>query len=386
MSREVLIGTYNLSFASDQGLDPTREKVYESEAAFLLTAPTPRAFFIKAVTRLARFFAENPAAAAVGLQEINLTAPGSGTGSDAISAACKAVRPTLEVETQTIPGSGGAPVGISMVWDTAIFGKKVDAKVEGLTYEPKEGKDLTPPVLPKAQAGRPILMVLTESGNLLVSLHAPNQAILAKFKQSDLYINVSEIIFRLFPQVPIDKIFITGDFNDRYDALAGFLPLPYLGRMLSYNGRAPLSCCHNWDSSCTESRYVPMTELVNQFSTNKRTKVGTCDATGKFLAGPGVREPMGAEGNIENYRYYGDKVFGSRPTTDIQIYNPKGAMGPSTESDHEMVFAGFVADLTSSNSSSSAAAVMAVNERRRRTRSTRRRSQRRRSHRRSRRH
>lgn len=362
-----------MSFASDQGLDPLREKVFESEGAFLLTAPTPRAFFIKAVTRLARFFAENPAAAAVGLQEINLTAPGSGTGSDAISAACKAVRPTLEVETQTIPGSGGAPVGISMVWDTAIFGNKVVAKVTGLDYVPIEVGSL------KAQIGRPILMVLTESGNLLVSLHAPNQAALSELTQLDLYTKVSEIINKLFPSILANKIFITGDFNDRYDALAGVMPLPSQGGALQYNGRAPLSCCHNWDSSCTASRYQPK-------AIAGRTNVGTCDATGKFLAGPGVREPLGDEGNIENYRYYGDKVFGARPTIEIQIYNPNGPTGPSTESDHEMVFAGFVADLTRSNSSSSAASsavAMKTNERRRRTR---RRSQRRRSHRRSRRH
>ena len=379
MSREVLIGTYNMSFASDQGLDPRREDVYESEAAFLLSAPAPRAFFQNALSRLTRFFAENPTAAAVGLQEINKTAPGSGTGSDAISAACKAVRPTLEVETQTVPGFGGALVGISMVWDTAIFGIKNDAKVVDLNDTPTEIPAL------RGQSGRPMLMVLTASGNLLVSLHAPNQVALAELTQRDLYTNISRIIFDSFPTVPTDNMFITGDFNDRYDALAGFLPLPYLGRMLSYKGRAPLSCCHNWDSSCTESRYIPKPDFVNQFSTtkDKRVNVGTCDPQGRKLAGPGAREPMGVEGNIENYRYYGDKVFGARPITEIQIYNPNGKTGPSTESDHEMVFAGFeFAPSNSSSSAASSAAAMKTNERRRRTR---RRSQRRRSHRRSRR-
>jgi hypothetical protein len=53
---------------------------------------------------------------------------------------------------------------------------------------------------------------------------------------------------------------------------------------------------------------------------------------------------MGEEGNIENYRYYGDKVFGSKPSEmadgNIQIY-PPGRRGPSQESDHEMVIATF---------------------------------------------
>lgn len=327
-----------MSFASDQGLDPRREKVYESEAAFLLSAPLSdrRAFWKNALNRLTSFFKDHPEAAAVGLQEMNLTPTGSGTGSDAVSAACKAVRSTLEVETQTVPGFGGAPVGISMVWDTAIFGNKAKAIIVDLNYAPTELEGL------KAQTGRPMLMVFTEKGYLLVSLHAPNQAVLSELTQRDLVENISIHILKNFPEITIEKLFITGDFNDRYDALAGRIDLPSLGSV-QYAGRAPLSCCHNWDSSCTGSRYQPKTIA-------SRTDVGTCDATGKILAGPGVREPMGDEGNIENYRYYGDKVFGANPATAIQIF-PIGNKGPSQESDHEMVIAGFTINVKSTGAS-----------------------------------
>jgi hypothetical protein len=48
---------------------------------------------------------------------------------------------------------------------------------------------------------------------------------------------------------------------------------------------------------------------------------------------------MGVEGNIENYRYYGDKVFGANPSGTIKIYGSLN--GASTESDHQMVIATF---------------------------------------------
>jgi hypothetical protein len=56
------------------------------------------------------------------------------------------------------------------------------------------------------------------------------------------------------------------------------------------------------------------------------------------LAGPGPRFTLGDEGTIQNYRYYGDKVFGSTPVSNIQIF-PPGRTGASKESDHEMVMA-----------------------------------------------
>ena len=82
-----------------------------------------------------------------------------------------------------------------------------------------------------------------------------------------------------------------------------------------------------------------------------RTNIGTCkvpiDADKKpyALAGPGKRHLMKEEGYLINYRYYGDKVFGATPTTNIAIYRPtQFQKSASEESDHEMVYAGFTTD------------------------------------------
>ena len=50
-----------------------------------------------------------------------------------------------------------------------------------------------------------------------------------------------------------DKIFIMGDFNDKYDSIRKLTILKYI---LSYNGTAPTSCCYNWNSSCSNSRFL----------------------------------------------------------------------------------------------------------------------------------
>ena len=329
---EILIGTYNMSFAGDSGLDPRRDGVFESEGAFHLSNPTLgtsredlRLHWKNALEILVSFF-NIGIAAAVGLQEMNLTASGSGVGSDAVEQRLKRVRPSIQVETQTVPGEF-VPVGISLVWDSKIFGEKKRAEVVDLNYVPTELPGL------KKQLGRPMLMVLTEKGYLLVSLHAPNQEKLAEATQADLILHIGSNIAAFAPGITANMIFIMGDFNDAYDAIAGILRLPQ-GDLL-YSGKAPLSCCHNWDGSCKDDRYISLDAILS------RTAVGKCDPKGRKSAGRDfVRERMDKEGDIEYYRYYGDKVFGTNPATAIQMFPSR--TGPSHESDHEMVFAGFI--------------------------------------------
>jgi hypothetical protein len=58
---------------------------------------------------------------------------------------------------------------------------------------------------------------------------------------------------------------------------------------------------------------------------------------------------MGQEGNIENYRYYADKIFGSNPAITngdrtLSLFpneDPNRLNKESTESDHEMVYGTF---------------------------------------------
>ena len=229
-------------------------------------------------------------------------------------------------------------------------------------------------------------MVLTDKGYLLITLHAPNYTTSYTGTFTTLRRKIKEHItdFMEGSAISSEKVFIVGDFNDRFDAL-NHIDL-FDGIPLRYEGKAPRSCCHNWDSACSDVRYESLTIKNSRNNSKQREAVGTCkvptyrdmidqgklteeefvaivakreadikaaENAGKSappritpdtliqLAGPGRRWQMNEEGNIENYRYYADKVFGAFPVDTIRIF-PEGRAGASTESDHEMVVAGFM--------------------------------------------
>jgi len=83
---DILVGTYNMSFAGDAGLDPNRAGVFESEGAFHKTnkEADKRQFWINALENVKKFVNE-PTAGFIGFQEINKTPDGSATGSGALT-------------------------------------------------------------------------------------------------------------------------------------------------------------------------------------------------------------------------------------------------------------------------------------------------------------
>jgi len=373
---DILVGTYNMSFAGDAGLDPNRPGVFESEAAFhkTNTSDNKRQFWINALENVTKFVNE-PTAGFIGFQEINKTPDGSATGSGALASAIKGEKGTFEVITEEIVVSPFVKPAISIAWDTAKLGSKEDHKIVDLDYVPSE------PIANK-QTGRPMLMVLTNKGYLLISLHAPNYppTYTSEFPDLRTAINANIKSFMGDKAIDSNKVFIVGDFNDRFDALQSITLETDVE--LKYQGKAPRSCCHNWDSTCTDGRFEKKIGLSKR---NTRDDIGTCrvptyqdmidqgkltvekfteikatskaaankaEANGKprpkvlvetdtiALTGPGLRFELGEEGNIENYRYYSDKVFGAEPVGDIHIF-PVDRKGASTESDHEMVVAEF---------------------------------------------
>jgi hypothetical protein len=200
-------------------------------------------------------------------------------------------------------------------------------------------------------------MVYTSKGYLLIVLHAPKDDGLARHNLLDFRKNLNDKIVKFSENLKLtpDKIFIAGDFNDKYDSINTInLKISKREFNLTYKGLAPKSCCHNWDSSCSQSRYTPLTNLSGR---ENRKDIGTCklptDANGKpyIVSGPGPRHIMDLEGSISNYRYYGDKVFGANPIDNIRImanvehitYNTeKDTVNTySMESDHEMVVCTF---------------------------------------------
>ena len=373
---DILVGTYNMSFAGDAGLDPNRPGVFESEAAFHKTnmSADKRQFWINALENVKKFVNE-PTAGFIGFQEINKTPDGSATGSGALTSAIKLVKGTFEVITEEIVVSPFVKPAITIAWDTAKLGGHSRHEIKDLDYVPTEPNT-------NKQAGRPMLMVLTDKGYLLISLHAPNYPPTYTGEFPDLRTTINSNIKAFMGDKAIDsnKVFIVGDFNDRFDALQT-ITLEN-GTDLKYQGKAPRSCCHNWDSTCTVGRFEKKSGLSKR---NSRDDIGTCkpptyqdmidqgkltvekfteikeaskaaankaEANGKprpkvivetdtiALAGPGLRFELGSEGNIENYRYYSDKVFGAKPAGNIRIF-PGGRAGASKESDHEMVVAEF---------------------------------------------
>jgi len=373
---DILVGTYNMSFAGDAGLDPNRPGVFESEAAFhkTNTFADKRQFWINALKNVENFVGETTAGF-IGFQEINKTADGSATGSGALTSAIKLKKSTFEVITEEIVVSPFVKPAITIAWDTAKLGGHLRHEIKDLDYV------ATDPAGVK-QTGRPMLMVLTDRGYLLISLHAPNYPPTYTGEFPDLRTAINANIKAFMGDKAIDgnKVFIVGDFNDRFDALQT-ITLEN-GTDLKYQGKAPRSCCHNWDSTCTDVRFEKKTGLSKR---NSRDDIGTCkpptyqdmidqgkltvekfteikeaskaaankaEANGKprpkvivetdtiALAGPGLRFELGTEGNIENYRYYSDKVFGAEPAGNIRIF-PDGRKGASTQSDHEMVVAKF---------------------------------------------
>jgi len=332
---DIIVGTYNMSFAGDQGLDPRRPDVYESEAAFHLSnpGPDPRQFWINAADLVIAFWRQ-PNAGVIGLQEMNLTDPKSVSGSNYIETKCQEANPAVLMETQHIdPERAGTWPALSILWDSRVFGEKVAAQIYKLDYMPEEAAG------GRADKSRPILFVYTTNGYLLCCLHGPNSDIISRLTHRDMKENIDRRTRQFLSEQGLamnpEKMFFMGDFNDRYDAIN---PLVIQGVPLTYAGKAPYSCCHNWDSSCSAARYTPI-EIPGRGGTGT-CRVVKADGSKYALAGPGPREPLGPEGNIENYRYTGDKVFGLRPSGPLVLF-PPGRSGPSRESDHEMVIGMF---------------------------------------------
>jgi len=331
---EIVVGTYNMSFAGDAGLDPTRAGVYESEAAFHMSNPNKadlRAFWKNAAKFVVEFW-KKPNAGVLGLQEMNLTDRGSGTGSGYIETLCKTVHPTLEMETQEVD-SGRSKPAVSLMWDTALLGTKVHAKVSALDYIPEEAEGI------QADKGRPILFVYTSKGYLLCSLHGPNSDILSRLDHLDMKDSIDKKTREFLGSIGIafdaSRTFLMGDFNDRYDAIQS---LTIAGDELGYLGKAPYSCCHNWDSSCSDARY-------KRLDIPGRVGTGTCKVKKEdgaefdyVLSGKLPRQVLGSEGDLVNYRYTGDKVFGLNPRSPMTLFRPFDRVA-SQESDHEMVIA-----------------------------------------------
>jgi len=364
-----VIATYNMSFASDQNLDPSRPDVYESEGAFTLqSAKNTRAFWLEALELVKHFWKNEPNVSAMGLQEMNKD-KGAKDVETAIITINKNKNKHIKVVTEEVITKFSKPA-VSIIWDSEKLGDiKYDPYIKDLTYEHTELSN-------QKQDGRPIIIIYTTKGYLLINCHGPNFAEASKKTMKDFREQLNFHINTFLTDNNItdlnpSKLFLMGDLNDRYDAINDGIDITINNDKtfkLSYKGKAPYSCCHNWDSSCSSTRFDKL-EIPN------RQTVGTCkvprdtngvqytlafmpetivrDENGNQLKDEngnfkkiidsqikGQRYLMYDEGLPKNYRYTGDKVFGEKPKDLIKIYRPIHFKGKNM-SDHEMVIGTF---------------------------------------------
>lgn len=354
LPRDVIVASYNMSFASDLGchkdalfLLPNSEtmvpdvvadmgavskngkKTYPpSEALFLSRASTSREFWINAQANLKKFILEVEPAF-VGLQEMNVTAKGSNTGTDAIENMVLEINSTgknyVQVAQDMVCNIFGnmTRIGLSIILDKNLCGNPAEIKI----------------VDNPLQAGRPLLYVTTDKGFLLVSMHGAqkpaNGMNRVQFNEDMKSMNqkfIEDTINTNLGGQKFKQIFVAADLNDRYDSLKYF---KLCGTTVKQDGAAPRACCYNWDSSCPDnSPYLK--DLLDGYS--------TCDIPVDMKNKlPSFVPNLDAAGSISNYRYTGDKVFGKNPTSKIEIYKSDfiDEYGASTASDHELVYASF---------------------------------------------
>jgi len=349
------VGTYNMSFMSDLTTEIGPKMAWASEGAFLarLQGKTEerRSYWNNAKELLKQFITDHQPSV-VGLQEMNVTDPGSGTGTDAINQMLKEVDATGTKYLQKCGKVDVNNAGVSIIYDTTKIGAEVAFKIVD-NKNPITKNNLGQPV--SGPGGRPILMLLTDLNGkkyLSVSMHGAQDPKLRldkdKFNEYMVENNkkfLEETIVAFLKENEITTasqmsgVFITGDFNDRYDAITEINIFDTV--KATYSGKAPKACCYNWDSSCPDT---DVADVEMDFGDNYKTckeppmdyttegQLSIKDANKAKLSLPEER------GNTKNYRYAGDKVFVLGPNAELKIFRTHEFDGVSTESDHEFVY------------------------------------------------
>ena len=325
------IGTYNMSFMNDLITAIGPETAFASEGVFLARLQSKpderRSYWLNALNML-KDFLEREKPSVIGLQEMNLTEPGSKTGTDAINTMLTGTpykQISKSVETNN--------AGLSIIYNPDKIGELKQVQcIDNVN-----------------QSGRPLLMILTEKDGkkyLSVTMHgaqekknsndinAINKYMLENNKK---FLETSVKTFLESNAITLETLtcfFVTGDFNDRYNAITEVM----IGdKAAVYTGNPPKSCCHNWASSCPDD--LVEYDFGNGYNRCKQP------AKEEMVDQDGSKLPLSPpeRGAIKNYKYAGDKVFGFNPVSDMAIYRPEkeGWDGISRESDHELVYASF---------------------------------------------
>ena len=244
------IASYNMSFASDLGINIGSEKHFISDsrkrAAALGLENGGRSSWERAAQLVRHFWtnnAENHHPSAIGLQEMNTSTlldkpAGPFAGGDR---RLKAVLEGLNLEfySANVPGNGGSPTLVT-VWDGAKLGERTHDYYADLGLEPSFLEENENPAEFNAHKGRPITIVCTKGGFTLINLHGPNisnQSHTNHMVKLRAAINrhVALFVARDGVQINPHKLFVMGDFNDPFNAINRNEPLVVHGIPVHYN-------------------------------------------------------------------------------------------------------------------------------------------------------
>ena len=351
--------SYNMSFASDAGMSVSENKFlnYPSEMSFLAQNQTEdkRLFWKNAAGMLFRFIGEmSESKLIIGLQEMNKTEDSAETGSSYIATNIPqnffyvtdevVVAPTQKPALMTIWDESFGDLVYNQIYELAQKIESADGSYNSNLPFPSDNYAgqfalKEPKISSINQPGRPIMFTYTTNGYLLINIQATNVATDSAAGYASQLLLIQDK-FALFSKLLVsknkvvpsaDKIFVMGDFNDRYNGLKNELVLGP-GITLRFDGKAPLSCCHNLDSSCSAANYTSKPHS-NQEAIDCVIPAGFRPAGPRM---PNEIKLMGDEGNVENYKYYGDYCFAANGGKLTKYPNMRN--GPSNESDHEMVY------------------------------------------------
>ena len=347
MNIEHTIGSYNMSFASDQGA------VIGSEKHFIINGAAgddKRVLWKNAANFVLHFWQNVPTASAMGLQEMNVREllkaknPEFNGGLEAIVEVLSVV-PDLDYKACSVDTPFGKP-SLLTIWNKTKMGLFANIYCTDL------GLDENYSGLNPKQTGRPLSIVGTSFGYVLINLHGPNvpcdSLLGCPLLRNSIQFHLAEYERQYLGGAPAtsDKIFIMGDFNDLHNGIKSSRPLLLNKAPFNHSltDAKTLSCCYNFNSTCPDDLYNKKEEIVvngELVASPKECFINRGPNLEQNEELKGKARSLGDRGLLSNYKFTGDYCLGSNLKATLSIYRPN-ANPISMESDHEMVIATFV--------------------------------------------
>ena len=210
---------------------------------------------------------------------------------------------------------------VLIIWNKTLLGDIVKEKIYDADLPDVDPGVVEGVTLGEGDKGRPISIIITTKGYILMNFHGINRPKYNKDTGAETGVNISGMLKALIPlhaekagimRMNLDKLIIMCDSNDREHGINKESPI-HIDTKSFHDGhnaadKTAKSCCYNYDS---------------------------CGIS--VAGGPGTMGPSGAEAN---YAYTGDYVLATNfKQSVIAIPSPLDSQGASIASDHKLVYA-----------------------------------------------